>query len=816
MANEWKRSLLAIKEQMAAEADPKPELKVVSNIEPEPVEQAQVLVSEEQAGDENKKISDIRELIAEGSKVKQIKKPKVQENKQPITDIEGELVKLRGDLKEAQGSKKSNIEDTISLLEKRLKRRQRLLSKKVESEETRKKREDLETQKLRLESLIKQEESVDPEVPKDPDKMYIASVQKQLKGIDQQLRDLNNPPELETQIADEPVQKEEPEVKITEKEIKEKISELAKEAMGLLFTPQELNEEIALNVLADKRRMTEDLMVKFGELPEVIYSSEQREDLERAVTDYASDFLNKAFNDRNKMGKGLLKIKPEEYDENAEKLKSALEKLTGKVIENSKEQKQEEKSEERSPEILSPGIRFVQTKNGFRAEPTRREDKVEEKRDWEAERQKIMEEVAKMEKEPEKFGGIRVESKVLETLRPKVEEQKLAEEPELVDEPKVEKKPEPEPEIEIPVIFEEEAPAKIEEPIVQRAEPVQPRAVLEYPAQPEYWQTKAALEFRLDKIKNQPIDQWLEEYGQPGVFDQNSWDKLLVNNENGVNEKKRLHDLKYNQTLYALEDLKYRETIRQIHFQINNIEKGLAGFSPEQAQVKLASLRESEKSNLLEINGLEGLRKKDGAEEKALLGTAQKRIASIKPENPAEPTEEEVALMGQMIEVNNKIKEVEKELQQKRELMPQAMGVRGMGLEGDEENLKKAERIMKHYQGIKELEGKLDELKTGRSVLNEKVEKAKDDPKNAKESNFKDKAKKVAIGTGVVVGGGLGVYGYLKARLYHFAAWILPTRGLEFLMKFTGDPGGSFRKAWGEMEKADPSKLFKKEQSKKE
>jgi hypothetical protein len=361
----------------------------------------------------------------------------------------------------------------------------------------------------------------------------------------------------------------------------------------------------------------------------------------------------------------------------------------------------------------------------------------------------------------------------------------------------------------------------------------------EYQHSIEYGQNKAALEMDLSVLKGQMSDEWTDLYAEAGGFDKELWSQLKRQNSFGENEQKRFQDLKINLTDYAIKHLEIAERLKSILHDINvRSEKledsGLTEKAKESLERELGELKYQEKDTRREILGIEDMRNKDKAEEKGLLIMAKERLAeSIKrntPKTPSvrvaattpevaaspdanlEPSEEELMTV-KLFEVNDKIREVEKALQAQREVMPQAMGVRGAGLEGDEEAIKKTEKIMKHYKVIKDLEGELAELQSEKDVLmgkNISPSPEKKPEAGGKESHAARMAKKLAIGAGVGGGGILAGLGLAFAKLEYWARWDGPLKMLEFLMKVTSDPGGLFKKAWNGLEKTDPVKLLEK------
>lgn len=381
---------------------------------------------------------------------------------------------------------------------------------------------------------------------------------------------------------------------------------------------------------------------------------------------------------------------------------------------------------------------------------------------------------------------------------------------------------------------------------------------------PEYRSTllsskkKGQLESRMSEVKNLPVNEWSETYAEPGGFDQALWDQLSQDKD--INEKKQFHELEFNLAEYAIKEVEAQERLKATLYGINARADKLEGGSltserRKDLEQEIKELQRAEKVARLEIRGIADLKNKAEAEEKSLLIKAQERAEAARkaalpktpsvrvaaapktpdsatvlerPATPAAPEEfeEEEKLVAGLFEINDKIKQVEKALQAQREVMPRSVLARGMGLEGNEEALKNAERIMQQHKVIRALEDQLSELEEEKEVLmggkatstetKTADEAAKTKVKEGKGASKAGRvAKKIAIGTGIGAGGLLVGVGAAFAKLQYWARWQAPLAALEFLMKFTGDPGGMFKKGFDHFEKADPMKLLGKKKTEK-
>ncbi|MDD5726758.1 MAG: hypothetical protein PHC53_05160 [Patescibacteria group bacterium] len=351
-------------------------------------------------------------------------------------------------------------------------------------------------------------------------------------------------------------------------------------------------------------------------------------------------------------------------------------------------------------------------------------------------------------------------------------------------------------------------------------------------AKSESEQKKNGLEARLSEIKNLQANEWSETYAEPGGFNQALWEQLSSEKGNeSKSEKERFKELRYNFVDYGIKEMETNDNLGKKRRRLANYARELADKSlsedrKDELQDKVSDLKRREATILLELKGIEDLRKKDEVEEKELLDRAQKRLPSV-PKTPDSATavkksvmaaaapgeyEEEENLVSRMYEIDDKIKDIKKEIQSNRR--PLRMGIREEGFE----NTENIEDYMKSHKVISELEEQLTKLEEERRVLMGKGAPAEAEAaktKNKSTSKAGRIAKKVAIGTGIGAGGLLVAAGAAIARFQYWARWQAPLKMLEFLMKFTGDPGGTFKKGFDYFEKMDPMKLLEKKKAEK-
>ncbi|MFA6099958.1 MAG: hypothetical protein WC750_03715 [Patescibacteria group bacterium] len=581
----------------------------------------------------------------------------------------------------------------------------------------------------------------------------------------------------------EPPKSGEKEVAATEKklspeEIKARVAELVKKAEGLFLSPEEIVLENPEEMLKKKKHMYIEIMGDIIKEPEEVSLNEGVTALEDALPNYFK-LLDRlaARNEGRKMESGEVVMR-------AEKIKPK------DYAYHSKELRQ-----------------VINRLKGVASE-----------------------EVHPAAEEPIKKPEVVVEVKETPPVEPVVEESKVV----------------------------EAEPEKTETEAFAMAED---KPIPEYRPLLLYAKKKDQLEARLAVIKNLPVNEWSETYGEPGGFDQALWEQLEQGKDN--NEKKRFQELEYNQAEYSIKELETHERLKAIHYGLGERVKILEDEHPtderrEDLEQQITELQQAERAAYLEIRGIEDLRNKDKAEEKSLFISAQERAAEAAKKSAASKTpsvrvasapktpefvvpgefEEEENLVAGLFEINDKIKQVEKALQVQRELMPRSVLARGMGLEGNEEALKNAEKIMQHHKVIRALEYQLAELEEEKEVLmgkqtetgqetnqETKVEEnalLKEWKKRDSTEDQGDKsvskvgviAKKGAVGLGAVAG--LGAVGALGAfvKFQYWARWKAPLAMLEFLMKATGDPGGMLKKGVDHLEKS--ASKFVEKKSKKE
>ena len=351
-------------------------------------------------------------------------------------------------------------------------------------------------------------------------------------------------------------------------------------------------------------------------------------------------------------------------------------------------------------------------------------------------------------------------------------------------------------------------------------------------AKSESEQRKNGLEARLSEIKNLPVNEWSETYAEPGGFNQALWDQLSSEKGNEAkSEKERFKELRYNAVDYDLKEMETNDNLGKKRRRLANYARELADKSlsedkRDELQDKVSDLKRREATILLELKGIEDLRKKDEAEEMELLGRAQKRLPSV-PKTPDSATalkptvvaplapeefEEEENLVARMYEIDDKIKDIKKEMQSNRRHL--RLGIR----EESFENTENIEDYMKSQKVVGELEEQLAKLEEEKKALMGKGAPAEAEAaktKNKSTSKAGRIAKKIAIGTGIGAGGLLVGAGAAIARFQYWARWQAPLAMLEWLMKFTGDPGGTFKKGVDWLEKADPMKLLGKNKTEK-
>ncbi|MHB8831136.1 MAG: hypothetical protein ACYC44_03430, partial [Patescibacteria group bacterium] len=456
-----------------------------------------------------------------------------------------------------------------------------------------------------------------------PDEMALNTIRSLEKKLNKLNEEVVSQPELEEKAPKSGEKKTEAvENRLSPEQIKTRTLELVEKAEGLLLSPEELALENPEEMLIRKKAKFHDIIADIINEPEEFGLSEEVSELEDALNNYFNLLVrlgNKTIGVAGK--KGVMraeKIKPDDYAYHSKELRQVLDNLKGMPS----AEVQLKAGKPVAPETLGKEDVIPEIKTSPMAETIKQPAAEEANRETKAYIDMVTEAALA---EPEA-----VPVKKTKTARAKPEAVTIVAP---VDVPKAK----------VPETLKK-PPEPVKSKVETRRAPAEivfegkTEDLLKGAARSGAEQKKSRLEARLSEIKNSETNEWSDAYFELGGFNQELWEQLSAEKGNEAkSEKERFKELRLNAVDYDLKETEIGNALRIKRNRIAGYEQKLKDGSlnrgdREDLEDELKDIINSEKAALLELKGIEDLRKKDEAEEMELLGKAKERLAAKKAE----------------------------------------------------------------------------------------------------------------------------------------------------------------------------------------